>query len=74
MKTIPEGAATIVWCAVNKQLDGKGGVYCENVDIAQAVPSDNPSGPGVKPWAVNPEYAEQLWQLSESLIGIKFPD
>ncbi|MGQ7114665.1 oxidoreductase, partial [Escherichia sp. TWPC-MK] len=33
-KSIPEGAATIVWCAANDQLDDKGGVYCENVDIA----------------------------------------
>ncbi|MDR6550363.1 oxidoreductase [Paenibacillus qinlingensis] len=74
LKTIPEGAATIVWCAVNKQLEGMGGVYCENVDIAQAVPSDNPPGPGVKPWAVNPVYAEQLWQLSEKLTGVKFPE
>jgi len=41
-----EGAATIVWCAVNSQLDGKGGVYCENVDIAEAVSAENsdPSG------------------------------
>lgn len=72
-KTISEGAATIVWCAVNKQLEGRGGVYCENVDIAQAVPADNPRGPGVKPWATNPEFAEQLWNLSEELTGIKFP-
>ncbi|MDU0201241.1 MULTISPECIES: oxidoreductase [Paenibacillus] len=72
-KTISEGAATIVWCAANKQLEGKGGVYCENVDIAQAVPADNPRGPGVKPWATNPEFAEQLWHLSEELTGIKFP-
>ncbi|MZQ81472.1 SDR family NAD(P)-dependent oxidoreductase [Paenibacillus sp. 5J-6] len=73
LKNISEGAATIVWCAVNKQLEGKGGVYCENVDIAQAVPADNPRGPGVKPWATNPEFAEQLWHLSEKLTGIKFP-
>lgn len=73
LKNISEGAATIVWCAVNKQLEGKGGVYCENVDIAQAVPADNPRGPGVKPWATNPEFAEQLWSLSEELTGIKFP-
>ncbi|WP_183571028.1 oxidoreductase [Paenibacillus endophyticus] len=73
LKTVSEGAATIVWSAVNKQLEGKGGVYCENVDIAEAVPADKPLGPGVKPWAVNPEYAEQLWQLSENLTGVKFP-
>ncbi|GAB1529000.1 MULTISPECIES: SDR family NAD(P)-dependent oxidoreductase [Brevibacillus] len=40
-KTVPEGAATIVWCAVSNQLDGKGGVYCQNIDIAPLVPIDS---------------------------------
>jgi NAD(P)-dependent dehydrogenase (short-subunit alcohol dehydrogenase family) len=71
-KSIEEGAATIVWCAVNKQLDDMGGVYCENVDVAEAVPADSPPGPGVRPWAVNPEFAERLWQLSEDLTKVKF--
>lgn len=73
LKTITEGAATIVWAAVHQQLEGKGGVYCENVDIAQAFSADNASGLGVNPWAVNSEYAEQLWHLSEDLTGVKFP-
>lgn len=73
LKTITEGAATIVWAAVHRQLEGKGGVYCENVDIAQAFSADNASGLGVNTWAVNPEYAEQLWHLSEDLTGVKFP-
>ncbi|MFJ7183612.1 oxidoreductase [Lysinibacillus xylanilyticus] len=73
-KSITEGAATIVWCAVNSQLDGKGGVYCENVDIAEAVSAENSDPSGVRPWAVSTEYAEKLWRLSENLTGIKFLD
>jgi hypothetical protein len=41
MKTAEQGAATSVWCATSQQLDGRGGVYCENCDIAIAVPSDS---------------------------------
>lgn len=69
-KTIEEGAATSVWCAVHSQLDGKGGVYCENADIA--VITNTPYTPGVFEWAVNAGEAERLWTLSEQLIGLKF--
>ena len=34
-KTAEQGAATSVWCATSPQLDGMGGVYCEDVDIAE---------------------------------------
>src|ERR1700720_2388114 len=34
LKNIEQGAATTVWCAVSPQLDNKGGVYCEDCDIA----------------------------------------
>ena len=34
LKTPEQGAATSVWCAMSPQLEGKGGVYCMDVDIA----------------------------------------
>ncbi|NHN32657.1 SDR family NAD(P)-dependent oxidoreductase [Paenibacillus agricola] len=72
-KTIEEGAATIVWCAGNRQLDGMGGVYCENSDIAELVPDDtNPFEAGLYQRAVDPDLAAKLWDLSENLIGFKF--
>ncbi len=37
LKTVEQGAATSVWCATSRQLDGMGGVYCENCDIAPLV-------------------------------------
>ncbi|MBO7743126.1 SDR family NAD(P)-dependent oxidoreductase [Paenibacillus sp. MWE-103] len=73
LKTPEQGAATSVWCAASAQLDGKGGVYCENVDIAKVVPADTPMGqPGVMTWAIDPVMAERLWQLSEDMTGINF--
>ncbi|SDM44980.1 oxidoreductase [Sediminibacillus halophilus] len=70
--TIEQGAATSVWCAVSPQLDGLGGVYCENVDIAEVVPEDSKKATGVSPWAVDPEAARRLWTLSEEYTGVPF--
>jgi NAD(P)-dependent dehydrogenase (short-subunit alcohol dehydrogenase family) len=72
IKTIQQGAATSVWCATSEILDGRGGVYCEDCDIAEAVPSDSKKGTGVRPWAIDPEYAKRLWRLSEKLTGVDF--
>jgi hypothetical protein len=30
LKTVEEGTATSIWCATSQQLNGMGGVYCEN--------------------------------------------
>jgi NAD(P)-dependent dehydrogenase (short-subunit alcohol dehydrogenase family) len=69
-KTIEEGAATTIWCAVSPQLNGKGGVYCEDCDIAAMVPADSKFLSGVRPWAVDKVAAEALWSLSEKLTLI----
>jgi NAD(P)-dependent dehydrogenase (short-subunit alcohol dehydrogenase family) len=71
-KSVEQGAATSVWCAVSERLDGKGGVYCEDVDIAEAVSGDSGKGNGVRPWAIDPHLAERLWKRSEELTGVKF--
>jgi len=73
-KTIPQGAATTVWCAASPLLAGKGGVYCENGDIAQAVEADKPTPGGVRPWAIDPAQAERLWSVSEIMTGVRLAD
>lgn len=70
-KTIPEGAATIAWCAAGAQLEGRGGVYCENLDIAEVVLP--PSRTGVCDHAIDPALADRLWRLSETLTGATLP-
>lgn len=74
-KSAGQGAATSVWCATSEQLDGLGGVYCEDVDIANVVEETEGSemSAGVCNWAIDPILAERLWGLSEELIGITFP-
>jgi NAD(P)-dependent dehydrogenase (short-subunit alcohol dehydrogenase family) len=70
MKTVEQGAATSVWCATSRQLDGMGGVYCEDCDIAVAVSAESTGPGGVKPWAIDREFADRLWTLSERLTGV----
>lgn len=69
-KNTEQAAATTIWCATSPQLDGMGGVYCEDVDIAEAVPADFPESHGVRPWATDPRLAAQLWQKSEEWTGV----
>ena len=71
-KTIEQGAATSVWCATNSILDGMGGVYCEDCNIAEAVPYDSLKDNGVRPWAIDKNLAKKLWILSEELTNVKF--
>jgi NAD(P)-dependent dehydrogenase (short-subunit alcohol dehydrogenase family) len=69
-KTVEQGAATTIWAAVSPQLNGKGGVYCEDCDIATMVPADSKLYSGVRPWAVDNAAAEALWILSEKLTSV----
>jgi NAD(P)-dependent dehydrogenase (short-subunit alcohol dehydrogenase family) len=80
LKTVEQGAATSVWCATSPQLNGIGGVYCEDADIVELDEGniehnyDDPSSlRGVKTYAVDAENAQKLWTLSEALTGIAFP-
>ncbi len=70
-KTIPQGAATSCWAATAPELEGRGGDYCEDCHVAEV--DDLSSKGGVRSYALNPSYAEQLWALSEELTGVQYP-
>ena len=74
VKSIAQGAATTVWVATSPQLNGMGGVYCADCDISPLVPDSSEQTNGVRRWAVDPSMAERLWQLSEQLCGVKWPE
>jgi len=69
-KTTQQGAATQVWAATSAQLNGIGGVYCEDCDVAVLNEGEFPPFTGVLPYAVDPEQAERLWELSAQLTNI----
>ncbi|MGX5688312.1 SDR family NAD(P)-dependent oxidoreductase [Arcticibacter tournemirensis] len=71
LKTVPQGAATTVWCATSPSLENIGGVYCEDADIA-GFASDEAVSNGVKAYSLDESSAKRLWVLSEEMTGITF--
>ncbi|MEU8849201.1 SDR family NAD(P)-dependent oxidoreductase [Streptomyces sp. NPDC048564] len=69
-KTPEQGAATQVWAATSPQLNGMGGVYLEDCDIAGPAAGDDEDRSGVMAWATDPEQAARLWTLSAELTGV----
>ena len=71
-KQVPQGAATTVWAATAPELDGRGGLYCEDCNVAE--PTEDPeTAQGVLSWALDEAAAERLWSLSEEWSGETFP-
>jgi NAD(P)-dependent dehydrogenase (short-subunit alcohol dehydrogenase family) len=72
MKSPEQGAATTVWAATSKSLEGNGGKYLENVQVAGPwEPSTGRWGTGYAPHAYSPEKEARLWELSLKLVGEK---
>ncbi|AZM54306.1 oxidoreductase [Streptomyces sp. WAC 01529] len=69
-KTPEQGAATAVWAATSPLLDGHGGAYCQDCDLAEPAATDDMLVGGVKPWVRDPEAAARLWDLSCELTGL----
>lgn len=61
-KTPEQGAATSVLLATSPLLEGIGGRYFE--DCNEAGPSQPGTGRGVAPYALDPDAAERLWEIS----------
>jgi NAD(P)-dependent dehydrogenase (short-subunit alcohol dehydrogenase family) len=73
-KTVEQGAATVVLGAASPLLDGVGGVYLKDCDVAvlddelrpltaDSLPSDANSA------MLDPDDARRLWELSERLLS-----
>ncbi|WP_071659410.1 SDR family NAD(P)-dependent oxidoreductase [Streptomyces humi] len=67
-KSPAQGAATQTWAATSPQLEGMGGVYLEDCDIAEPAVAGEPTG--VRDWAVDRDQAARLWDLSARLTGV----
>ncbi|WP_030488862.1 SDR family NAD(P)-dependent oxidoreductase [Micromonospora chokoriensis] len=65
-KTVEQGAATSVLAAASPLLDGVGGRYFE--DCQEAAPAQPGGRTGVAAYALDPEAAERLWQVSTALL------
>jgi NAD(P)-dependent dehydrogenase (short-subunit alcohol dehydrogenase family) len=73
-KTIEQGASTIVFAATSPLLDGVGGVYLKDNDIAEIDDRDLPLTADSVPAMANSAMldagdARRLWELSERLLA-----
>ena len=70
-KTTEEGASTTVWAATSPLLEGHGGVYCEDCNIAAPFDAARPAS-GVPAHGLDKDLAARLWTKSEELTGVAF--
>ena len=68
-KTPEQGASTSVWAATSPQLEGRGGVYCEDCDIAKLADENSQRWEHARPWICDDEKAERLWSMSEKMLA-----
>lgn len=71
-KSVPQGAATTVWAAVAKELEGEGGLYLDDVRVA--LPAE-PGSPffthGYAPHAYDQAKAQRLWEETIRILAGK---
>ncbi|KAJ4336375.1 hypothetical protein N0V95_008639 [Ascochyta clinopodiicola] len=75
-KSAEQGAATTVWGAVAKELEGRGGMYLEDCAVAGQAPA--PTGdpvvdmgaPGYAAWAFDEAKEGALWKTSCEMVGV----
>lgn len=68
-KSPPVGGATALWCTLSLRLAGRGGVYCEDCDIAHAADDNSERSQHARDWICDPEKAAKLWDMTEGMIG-----
>lgn len=68
--TPAQGAATGLWAATSAMLDGRGGLYLEDCEVARISGPGTPMDDGgVRAYAVDPVSAARLWELSVAATG-----
>jgi NAD(P)-dependent dehydrogenase (short-subunit alcohol dehydrogenase family) len=72
MKTPEQGAATSVLLATSPLLEGIGGRYFEDCNEAPVVPAGDEGATGVREYAVDPDAARRLWDVSLQMLEAPF--
>ncbi|HTU60510.1 MAG TPA: SDR family NAD(P)-dependent oxidoreductase [Polyangiales bacterium] len=70
-KTIEAGIATTLYAATAPELAGHGGAYLADCGIAPVSATERDFR-YVRPYALDAAFAEQLWAVSEKLVGQRF--
>lgn len=68
-KTPEQGASTATWAATSPQLEGRGGEYCEDCDIAQLASEGSQPWQHARAWITDEAKADRLWEMSEKMLA-----
>ena len=68
-KTPEQGAATATWAATSPLLEGRGGEYCEDCDIADLATADSQRWEHAREWITDEAKAARLWEMSEVMLA-----
>jgi NAD(P)-dependent dehydrogenase (short-subunit alcohol dehydrogenase family) len=69
-KSPEQGAATQVWAACAKELEGKGGKYLEDCQVSPPWKSGAFYARGFSKHAYNPAEEKKLWEVSSKVAGV----
>lgn len=70
-KDVEQGAATQVWAAIAKELEGKGGLYLDDIQVAGEATFDGQlCRPGWKPYIWDEKMAARVWGDSLAMLGL----
>ena len=69
IKSPEQGAATSVLAATSPALEGVGGRYLEDCEEAPVREDGEETRTGVRRWALDPDAAERLWDVSLAMVG-----
>jgi hypothetical protein len=64
LKSLSQGAATIVWAAVAKEWATRGGKYLEDCSESQPANPESRALKGYVPYAYDHAAAQKLWDLA----------
>ncbi|MEM7328153.1 MAG: oxidoreductase [Pseudomonadota bacterium] len=68
-KSPEQGASTATWAATSPQLEGRGGEYCEDCDIAKLAGPDSQRWEHARAWICDDAKADRLWEMSEAMLA-----
>lgn len=70
-KSVEQGAATTVWAAVSKELEGKGGLYLDDCAVAKRGEDEGIPALGMTSSSTyNPEEEARIWKDSLEMVGL----
>lgn len=74
MKSVEQGAATTVYAALDRELEGKGGLFLEDCQVAVKASEAPQPQVGYAKWAYDEEAEKKLWKMSCEMVGIEDDD